>query len=320
MRIPLRLAVGLVLVVGCGKKGPSNEQLDAEQKQVLAPIIEKYRAATTKQLAAFRAVGTDAKAGPPATAREPLTEEVKVDSKTLAYGTPWWFAGDPEPKDTGSRLTSNPRMSDRLTVMLETGLWNSGGGGYPEARSVEREFASVTAFRYAAVVRVRKYTEGHAGEDRFEGASATGDVLIYSLPAGKRVGAFPFETVQKLDRLSVGKGESANEELEKSFRGELSRTIEKELEAYASGSAGAAEPGMAAQAETDKFAKKLSSELLEWTSANQIMGIPQVTIEPGPIVIIRTDNPAAFEEQRATLMPLVEQTLGTKAEVRIERL
>lgn len=320
MRLPRLLAAGvvLVLVLGCGKKGPSNEEKDAAQKQVLAPIIEEHRAATTKQLAAFRAVGKEAYAAPPVTAREPLTEEVKVDSNTMAYGTAWWFAGDPRPKDSRYLLTSNPRMSDRLTVMLETGNWNSGGGGY-SVHEVESAFAFVTAFRHAAVVRVHTYKWGKASEDRFEPASAAGDVIIYSLPAGKRVGAFPFETVQKLETLSVSRGESAIREIEDEFRKELSQTIEKELKAYASGSAGAAAPGMAAKAETDKFAKKLSSKLLTWTAENHI-AVPQVTIEPGPIVILRTNNPAALEERRATLMPLVEETLGTKAEVRIERL
>jgi hypothetical protein len=313
----------LIVLLACGKKepaGPTKEQRVAEMKQTLAPIIEKNRAATTTFLAGLRAVGQDSVSAPPVTAAVPLPPDTKIEHATTLKATPSWFAGVKQPtsddiKDKSYLYFGPGVLRETMQQMLDTGIWNE--EGHYNLSAVESTFEDATRFMHAIAVRVHTYKPADARAGGFTPATASGDVLLYSMPDGKRIGAFPFEIVQKVDSVSARAGD-ADKELAKDFRDELGKTLDDELIAFSKGTGGAAAPGVAAKANVDGFVKKLNLNFPGWALGKNIIVSATASIEAGPTVVFKTDNVKKLEEHRAELTAFVEETLGTPATIRIE--
>lgn len=241
----LKYAVSIVLALGCGNKeetGATVDQEVAKQKTALAPLIEKHRAATVKVLDGLHAIHKDAMAAATVTGQEPLAEGAKFDPVATLVAPVGWFGDvnwqektDSNDKDSLMFSASLRLRAPELRRMLDTGVWNP-SGGYA-LKSVEDAFRGVTRFQHAAVVRFHNYTPANIVGEKFAPASVSGDVIIYTLPAAKRVGAFPFEVVQTTEKVEVKRRESGTTALMADLRDEIKKTVDAGLAAFAVGQA-----------------------------------------------------------------------------------
>lgn len=336
MRTSSRAAVLAVCVLatawstsGCEKKDPLAWQKQAAA--ALQPVIEKHRPTAQAKIDALKAIALEAGALPPVEAREgaalPVTPKATlfspnarsekgnallVNVETLAGGAD---AAD------GVRLAKGTWIKS-LERYLTSGWYDSGN----QPPYVDQKFEELAGLKLALVARVHQYKAPSlvvaGGEQRFEAGRARGDVLIYDIDERKRLGAFPFEVVQR-DTASVnvkGSSESAARELEENFRVDLNASLRKELAAFVDGAAGPASPGIAKNAAVSRFAERMKVELASFHLVAGIQDIqidttsavPRVTLiadKTGPLLSGGSVKPEVVEIARKVLgaeSPIVE--------------
>ncbi|HEX8914932.1 MAG TPA: hypothetical protein VF796_21445 [Humisphaera sp.] len=310
---------------GCKKDYPTNEQMNEEKRQAMAPVLARHKDAAAARLAAIKAVAADAAAAAPVTAREPKSADL--------VAVPDF--GETEPAGlllAGVEVLAMDGKSDAAKVPLDPDLYLPdfprvmADGYLPSwtAEGFEPKFVTLENLKQVAAVRVREYrapkVTSASGETRFTGARAGGDVIVYDLATGKRVGAFPFEAAQR-DTVTVRSkdGAGAERELEQAFAIDLKSAVRKEYAAYAAGKAGL---GSAADVSRQQFETRIRSKLLE----SQIIVIPQkVQLSYGadgkPVVTIWTDTTLrrikVDEPASAEVTGIVTKVLGRDADVRL---
>jgi hypothetical protein len=321
--------VALAPAVGCDKADPSavaDPRAEADRK-AMKPLIEKHREAATAKLAGLKAAGADAATAPPVARREPgeglltaAAEEVE-NAGLMVASAEWLTAGTAAAAKVP--ITPTPSIDVVAKVMVPGHEFDH----TLTAKGMELELERFGKIKQVAAVRVRAYAPPKlataGGEKRFEGAKASGDVIVYDAATGKRVGAFPFEVGQSERAWSYSKDEAAiAKDVEHSFGFDVHRAVKAEYAAYAANKPGPHGPGSAAAAEVAGFADRIHSEML----INHLgAGAKSVEIVPGPdgtpVVTIHADYPRAVTDRTgkpyAGVVATVKKVLGTDAEVRV---
>jgi hypothetical protein len=328
------LAVGVILVLAaCPRKTKTDEEFKAEQeaqqRQTLGPVIEKYKDKVKPVLAGIRAAFAEAKKAPPVTEREPIAVGAELPKpETLDQVL---VLGDSRSKDAdpAARLNLADNSLDALARVLD--------GDFHDVAMIpnvlEEHLDRFKNKRWIAVVRARHYQPPAVNGHTFDGAKADGDAVLYTLADHKRVGAFPWHGVQRLDKIKVVQGYNAVTELERKFESEVLSTVAKELEAYLAGTSGVGTPGNPEadaidardKAEAGRFLKEkeLAAAFAPVPLMHQppiLTSIDKVELAPGqpkPTVTIYTETPSALEPVRSELAAAAAKELGTEPQLRI---
>jgi hypothetical protein len=329
-RFPVLLAVlALPLTLtGCGERNPTYEEMIEINRKALAPILDKHRAAVTAKLDAIKAVAKEAKAAPIVQAREPMAETATIPGSSyealkagvLLANADWAdFEGtDETPIDLDTRLPIGKIQSALASGELPSSY---------SIQGLEEQFGVLAGIRQAALIRVHRYAKpqpsiGAKGERRFVGGKAYGDVQVYDLATGKRIGAFPFEIGQSDSASITSKDEeSIQRELELSFARGVDYDLREELAAFAAGKEGPATPGAAEKASLKTFANKIKGGIIEShgfafpkrVDIEEEAGVITVTIHAGDPIYIADKRGITRPEVKA----MVEKILGSEAVVKV---
>jgi hypothetical protein len=302
--------------------------MNEEKRQAMAPALAKHKEGATAQVASLKAVGADAKTAPPVAQREPaavplatLTDSGDPESAGVLIGTAEWLTAAGGTNE--AKVPLSPRLSlANITRCMEDGYLSSSSPS-----DMETNFTTLKGLKQAAVVRVRDYTKPKivfaAGSKRFEGARASGDVIVYDLATRKRIGAFPFEAGQSGNVSVLAKDEAgAEKELEQAFAIDVEQAVRKEYAAFAAGTAGPSAPGTADDAERKRFADKIRMQVL----TDHFLSNPtkvEITSGPNgkPLVTIWSSNLPQVALPDGSARPEVVQTvtkvLGREADVKV---
>jgi hypothetical protein len=329
------LVLGVILaLVGCPRKTKSDEEWKAEQeaqqKQAIAPLMAKYKDKVKPIITGIQAAFADARKAPPVMQREPIADGAELPkpdafSQVLVRGDSRSQDADP-----AARLNLADNQLGDVAKVLDGGLYDA---EMMTPSALESELESLQNKRWIAVVRVRHYQPPLVKGDKFDGANADGDAVLYSLPDHKRIGAFPWQFAQRLDKITVVGGYDAVRELERKFAGETLSTTSDELVAYLAGKPGIATPGnreadaMAAHDEAERgrplLQLELRASLVQVPFGHKpviLASIDKVEVAPGEpkqTVTIYSDSPSDLEPIRAELAAVVAKQLGAQADLRI---
>lgn len=310
---------------GCKRKLPTLEEMKEANRKEMGSILEKHRTAATAKLEAIKAVAADAKAAAPVTVRQPATVSLAVppEAAGLVLANLEWAAA------ANGMNEAKLRVKDALPLGTLTGALANGhayGSSY-NVQGIDRQFGLLVALKQAALIRIQRYDPPKAvagpGGRRFQSGRAAGDVLVYDLETRKRIGAFPFEAMQR-DTAGVGQrdGEALLKELERSFAYDFETAINGELAAFAKGKAGPAAPGAAADASLRRFTDKIWEQL---TLDHLLSGPKEIDFATGAggslIATIRAENPSHLAARDGAALPDVRRAvvkiLGREATVKV---
>ncbi len=202
-------------LASCGKSGSAEDDSKARvaaEKQTLAPIIEKHRAIAGKKFEALQKVDAEAIAAPNVTTPEPIAEKLRssqtrpsqmdLEQDGILIASPGWLAG---PSSERVKLALWPTLVDgpKLKQLFAEGYWDT--SGYATTAAVEGSLDRLSKVNHIIFVRTRAYTEPTVDDSTksFTPPSAAGDVLVYSIPDGKRVAASPFEHTLARDKITT---------------------------------------------------------------------------------------------------------------------
>jgi len=326
----LCLGFALLMAVGC-KKSRSYEEMKEENRQAMAPILEKHRAAATARIEAIQEIAKDARWASRTTTPEPPEPGLKIPENRyelvkgglLLANVEWAAAAD---GTNEAKVKYDADLPLHMLVKAMKDGHNHDSGHSPEG--ADESFKTLTNLKHLALIRIYDYDPPEAiftgGEQRFEGAEAKGDVLIYDLETRKRVGAFPYE-VQQGPNAKVTRGasdETMSKELERFFTSEFKYALLDEVTAYGAGKSGPAAPGAAAKTSLQSFADKIRSEV---GTEFLLSGPKKVDIAAGeggkPLVTIYADTPNMLALKDGTVLKevraIVEKVLGRDADIKV---
>lgn len=311
----------VVLACGCDKKDPLAWQ--AEAKKQMAGVIDAHREASTARLQLLAKIGREIQTAPPvtqpskATGAGALPTAVKVTESIYAPGdtllmTPGIMIEQKDGPPPALRVVERNELAS-LRQYLKEG-WRDGG---ENAKSLDSVLSRLEGLKYVFVVRIRDYVAPKlastaSGELRFAPGRVIGDVWLYELGGGKKLGAFPYDIVQDRSAYvqSSHVGEEAVRDLEKSLTVDVRLSVEKQLGAFLRG-----EPvgvGTGPEATVASFERDLFLAL----SANyQVALISKVDIQIGgahPVVTIHADSPGVITTTAAAakVKMIVAKVLG----------
>lgn len=326
------LTLGAVVVTtGCKKEYPSYDEMREEHRRQVKPILDKHRTVATAKIEAIQSCAKDAKDAPPVVEPEPTKQPITTpenkdeleQSGILLANLEWAMTVD------GTNGASIDYPTELPVYLLAAALKD--GHAYDRGYSVENideQFGKLQNMKQLMVVRIRDYTPPKpvflGGEQRFEGAKAIGDVLIYDLDAKQRIGGFPYEAVQD-HTAKIKRGASddeARKDLERYFTTDFKYAIRNELAAYAQGKSGPAAPGVADYESLRGFGERIRSQIaMEFLLA----GARKVDVTTGDdgkaVVTIHAESPELLVRKSGALVPglseLVEKALGRPATVKV---
>ena len=236
----MRIAVSFVALatfVGCSKKSgdDSKTRIEAEKK-ALAPIVEKHRATAGARFTALQNIDREAIAAPEIATAEPIAtklvasksmpDQSDLEDDGILIASPGWLAGPGGPPSKFPLWPSRVPGPD-LRLLFAEGYWDTSGYANPEA--VEGALGMLDKVGHIIYVRTRSYTEPTVDDSTktFTPPDASGDVLVYSVPEGKRVATFPFQ--HALARDTIETKLQGVEAVKLTFKTELLRKIIDEV-------------------------------------------------------------------------------------------
>ena len=234
MRTPLMPLLAL-LALGCGQKKTPEQDLAerrADERARLAPLVAAHRAKAEPILAALRAADEDALAAPPVTTPAPLAaklvatttrpDQMQLELDGILIASPGWMRGASGPQ---AKLSLWPSLQAReLTTLLAEGWFDT--SGYASTDGVTFALESLAKVRHLVVLRTHEHVEPTIDEQSktYTPGNAAGDVLVYSIPDGKRLGAIPFTVEQSGDSIQV-KHISGTDAVKLQWRTQVLRTV-----------------------------------------------------------------------------------------------
>jgi len=207
------LAMVVIALASCGKKSgdDTKSRIEAEKK-TLAPIVDKHRATALPRFEALKKVDAEAKAAPKVASPEPIAAKLKssqtvpsqsdLEDEGVLMASPGWLAG-PSSERVNFPLWPSRVPGPDLRMLFEQGYWDT--SGYANPAAVEEALGRLDKVTHIIFVRAHEYTEPIVDDSTktFTPPSASGDVLVYSIPDGKRVAAFPFQHVMTREEITT---------------------------------------------------------------------------------------------------------------------